>query len=136
LGCVNWGEVGGATALGAVTGGIGDLFKALKVANIAKSAGQLGREGEAAVRAAQNIGSKSAIEINGRTRIPDGLTDTILSEVKNVDKLSFTRQLRDYSDFSQQTGRSFDLYTRPGTQLSGPLQDAIDSGFINHLHIP
>ena len=108
------------------------------VVGVAKSAGQLGREGEAAVRNVYDIGEKptQSILMNGRGRLPDGLTKAALSEVKNVDRLSFTRQLGDYSDFAQQTGRSFDLYTRPSTKLSGPLQDAIDSGLINHLYIP
>lgn len=103
-----------------------------------KGAAELGREGESAVRAAYNIGGKpgAAILMNGRARIPDGLTADVLSEVKNVKSLSFTRQLRDYSDFAQQTGRRFDLYTRQNTKLSGPLQDAIDSGLINHRYIP
>ncbi|QDQ26688.1 hypothetical protein FNU76_10105 [Chitinimonas arctica] len=102
----------------------------------AKTAGQLGREGEAAVRAAYEIGDKAKLTINGRTRIPDGLTADALSEVKNVDRLSFTRQLRDYLDHAQSEGLRFDLYTRPNTTLSGPLQNAVDNGLINQLHIP
>jgi len=75
--------------------------------------------------------------MNGRARIPDGLRPgESLSEVKNVDRLSFTRQLRDYAEYARSEGLRFDLYTRPSTRLSRPLQDAIDSGTINHLHIP
>jgi hypothetical protein len=59
-----------------------------------------------------------------------------VSEVKNVANQSFTQQLRDYLDFAQQTGRSFDLYMRPTTNISGPLQDVMDSGLINRLDIP
>lgn len=105
---------------------------------LAKSAGQIGREGESAVRAVHDIGDKAKITINGRPRVPDGLNEAArtLSEVKNVDSLSFTRQLRDYADFAQGRGFQFNLYTRPNTQLSGPLKNAIDSGLINHLHIP
>ncbi|WP_374413575.1 putative toxin [Hydrogenophaga sp.] len=105
---------------------------------VQKSAAQLGQEGEKAVRAVYNIGEKpsSPILMNGRGRIPDGLSGEVVSEVKNVKKLSFTKQLRDYSDFAQQTGRRFDLYTRPSTEPSGPLQDAIDSGIINRINIP
>jgi len=108
------------------------------LAGAAKSAGALGREGEAAVRAAYNIGDKVKLSINGRVRIPDGLNtaERSLSEVKNVNSLSFTRRLRDYSDYAQSEGFRFDLYTRPDTKLSGPLLNAIDSGFINHLTIP
>lgn len=60
----------------------------------------------------------------------------MLSEVKNVSSLSFTRQLRDFADFAQQTGRQFDLYVRRSTRLSGPLKDAVQEGRINLLFIP
>ena len=128
----------GDAALAVGTGGESTAAKSA-LTGVAKSAGQLGREGEAAVRSAYDIGEKARIEIKpGQFRIPDGLnTDLkVLSEVKNVQSLSFTKQLRDYSDFARQNGLSFDLYTRPNTQLSGPLKDAIESGFINHLYIP
>jgi RHS repeat-associated protein len=95
-----------------------------------------GQAGEAAVRAAYNIGPKTAIDISGRTRIPDGLLPDVLSEVKNVGSLSYTQQLRDFTQFSLDKGLRFDLYVRSGAELSGPLQDAIDSGFINLLSIP
>ena len=92
---------------------------------------QLGAEGEMAVRAAYDIGEKSAVRIGGRLRVPDGLTEEVLSEVKNVKSLSYTRQLRDYADFAAQTGRRFDLYVRSSTRLSGPLRAARDAGLIN-----
>jgi hypothetical protein len=77
------------------------------------------------------------ISVNGRMRIPDGLIPgKSLSEVKNVDKLSLTSQLRDYLQHAESEGLQFDLYTRPDTQLSGPLQNAIDKGLINRLDIP
>lgn len=110
-----------------------------RVADGARSVGQIGREGEVAVRAAHDIGDKVRIEINpGQFRIPDGInTDLkVLSEVKNVKNLSFTKQLRDYSSFAQQNGLGFDLYVRPSTTLSGPLSNAIDSGLINQIFIP
>lgn len=91
---------------------------------------RLGRAGEDLVRAARDIGPKIRIWINGRGRIPDGLTNTVLTEVKNVQSLSLTRQLRDFLDFAQKTGRRFDLYVRAETRLSGPLQDAIEQGKI------
>lgn len=98
--------------------------EALEVAEVAKTASQLGKEGEAAVREVYDIGEKEAIDINGRTRIPDGLNDEALSEVKNTRTLSYTQQLRDYNEFAQQTGRRFDLYHRPGAfeSFSGPLK--------------
>jgi hypothetical protein len=81
-------------------------------------------------------GAKTAIQVGGRTRIPDALTRTTLTEVKNVKSLSFTRQLRDFHTYSQQNGLDFILYTRPNTTLSGPLQQAINNGSIIHRFIP
>ncbi len=95
-----------------------------------------GKAGEAAVRSSYAIGDKVRIAINGRTRIPDGMTHRVLSEVKNVKSLSFSRQLRDFSDFAQLTGKRFDLFVRPTTRLSGPLQDAVRNGLINLRFIP
>ena len=43
---------------------------------------------------------------------------------------------RHFAAYAQQTGRSFDLYVRPNTRLSGPLQDAIANGTINLKFIP
>ena len=105
---------------------------------VVKGAGQLGREGETAVRAVYDIGDKANITINGVKRIPDGinLKTEVLSEIKNVKNLSFTKQLRDYSTFAQQNGLGFDLYVRPGANLSGPLLNARDVGQINILEIP
>jgi RHS repeat-associated protein len=97
---------------------------------------RLGTAGEAAVRGAFNIGEKGRIAVNGRNRVPDGLTADVLSEVKNVESLSFTRQLRDYVDFAQSTRRQFDLYVRESTRLSGPLQQAVEEGLINLRFIP
>ena len=97
---------------------------------------RIGQAGEAAVRRVHDIGPKRPIDINGRRRIPDGITPQVLTEVKNVRRLSFTRQLRDFADFAEQTGRRFDLFVRRDTLLSGPLSDAIESGLINRRYIP
>lgn len=45
-------------------------------------------------------------------RIPDELTDTSLTEVKNVATLSYTNQLRDFYWYVSLTGRSFNLIVR------------------------
>jgi hypothetical protein len=93
--------------------------------------------GEDAVRGAYDIGRKIKVDVAGRKRIPDGLTPTTVSEVKNVGSLSYSQQLRDLAQYAQQTGRSFDLYVRPTTRLSGPLQRASGRGGpINLRFIP
>jgi hypothetical protein len=102
---------------------------------VEKMAGTLGKEGETVIRGAYEIGDKSKIFINGRVRFPDGINPIArtLSEVKNAAEQSFTRQLRDYLQYAKQEGLRFDLYTRPDTKISKPLQEVIDKGQINHI---
>ena len=71
--------------------------------------------------------------MKGRERIPDGINRIAgtLSEVKNVAKLSFTRQLHDYLDYAVEEGLQFNLYVRKNTKLSRPLQEAVNQGLIN-----
>jgi RHS repeat-associated protein len=121
---------------GEIVGPFVGAIRGFRFAGGLANANRLGLAGEAAVRGAYDIGPMASFRIEGRLRFPDGLTRTTLSEVKNVGNLSFTRQLRDYSAFSLQTGRSFDLYVRPSTRFSGPLSDAFQNGAINHLLIP
>ncbi|MDR1199320.1 MAG: hypothetical protein LBK94_10000 [Prevotellaceae bacterium] len=124
------------TPIGEGVGLIGNLIRT-GAKFLAKEGTALARElGVAGERAVGITGSKTAIKVAGRTRIPDALTRTTLIEVKNVKSLSFTSQLRDFSVFSQQTGREFMLYTRPNTILSTPLRQAIDNGLIIRRFIP
>lgn len=88
------------------------------------------------MRGAYKIGPKIKVDVAGTKRIPDGLTPSTLSEVKNVGSLSYTRQLRDFEQYARQTGRTFDLYVRPGARLSGPLLNARAAGRINIREIP
>ena len=113
----------------------GSAIESAAEAKLTDIARALGAEGEAAVG---DIGPKVRINIPGtdRYRIPDGLTNATLSEVKNVRSLSYTQQLRDFAAFSQANGRQFDLYVRPSTQLSGPLLQARDAGIIIIKYIP
>jgi RHS repeat-associated protein len=119
-------------------GDVVDLARgALLAANEVASAVNIGRAGEDAVRAFYDIGSKEAINIGGgATRVADGLTGSVLSEVKNVQSLSFTQQLQDFAAYTNVNKLRFDLWIRSDTKLSGPLQDAISSGKINPRIIP
>jgi RHS repeat-associated protein len=96
----------------------------------------VGRAGEAAVQAAYAIGPKVPISVSGRTRIPDGLTEEVLSEVKNVAALSYTSQLRDFAAYASQTGLDFHLYVRPSTVLTRELLAEVNSGSIVLRFIP
>ena len=101
-----------------------------------KTPGQLGLQGE---RAVGTIGPKTRIpSLSGTAnyRIPDQLTKTTLTEVKNVKSLSLTRQINDFHLYSVEKQLQFELYIRPTTTISGPLQNLVDKGFINLYHIP
>ena len=67
---------------------------------------------------------KQPIQVNGRIRIPDGLTDSTLIEVKNVKYISNTCQLRDFATYAKNTGRTMDLYVRPTTKIAKTVIDA------------
>jgi len=54
-------------------------------------------------------------------RIPDRVTELTLEEVKNVVKLSRTRQLVDYLEYCKQTRRTLVLWVRPTTKIAKPL---------------
>jgi hypothetical protein len=102
---------------------------------------QLGAEGEQAVGI---TGPKVGIRIPGsnQLRFPDALTNTTLTEVKNVASQGLTQQLRDYLAFSESEGLDLDLYVRGSlspkgpTYLTQPLADAVQAGRINLKFIP
>lgn len=56
-----------------------------------------------------DIGDKVRIFVNGKVRIPDGLTPETLNEVKNVAYQSFGSQLVDFASYAQNAGLGFDL---------------------------
>ncbi len=78
-----------------------------------------------------NPKAKTPIYVNGRTRIPDALTPSTLTEVKNVKYISNTSQLRDFATYATNTGRTMELYVRPTTKVA---KSVIDAGWnINYL---
>jgi hypothetical protein len=92
---------------------------------------RVGQQGLDALGVTQNT-TRIALP-GGGYRVPDILDEAagVIGEVKNVQSLSYTSQLRDYVSYAQVNQLQFDLYVRGSTQLSGPLQQAIDDGFIN-----
>jgi len=106
---------------GIVTLGIGARAAAGGIAG-ARALGAAGEAASGLIKNTQRIPSATG---TAAFRVPDGLSATTLSEVKNVSRLSLTNQLRDFSAYANGTGRSFDLYVRSNTQLSGPLQQFI-----------
>ncbi|MDE3181941.1 MAG: hypothetical protein KGM16_00870, partial [Bacteroidota bacterium] len=123
------GKVGEISKIAEVSEDVG------KITSVTDKARALGKAGEDAVGI---TGSKTAINVGGRTRIPDRLTSNFLEEVKNVKYQSFTRQLRDFYQYSQDNGLQMILHTRSGTNttFSKPLQQLIDNGSIIRQPIP
>lgn len=96
----------------------------------------LGAEGEEAVGI---VGAKTRIpSLTGTAtyRIPDRLTALTLEEVKNVQRLGLTNQIKDFNLFSQQTGRQFIIYTRSNTTYTAPMQNLINQGQVVLKNIP
>jgi RHS repeat-associated protein len=114
---------------------VGARFGVTRMAPIlAKSAGQLGREGEALASGITGAGKNTeSWVVNGRLRTPDQvLSQNIVTrnpahivEVKNVKYQSLTRQLRDYRDLVGPGGR-VDIALPPGARVSRSLQKAFD----------
>lgn len=86
---------------------------------------EVGRAGE---RAAGMPETKKRVywpEGSGKYIVPDNVTELTVEEVKNVLRLSKTRQLEKYFDYAQATKRTFTLWVRPYTRLSGRLEKFI-----------
>ena len=123
-GACNGFMLGSLSALG------GAAFKYAKVHSATTgSPNSMGKAGERMAGIDQS--AKEPIQINGRTRIPDAMTDTTLIEVKNVKYISNTQQLRDFAAFANAAGRSLELWVRPTTRIA---KTVIDAGWhINYL---
>ena len=132
-----WEGVGKAALKGAVTGVAfgaagkivgkvaGKTISAIKTAKYTTgSPNKVGKIGEQISGIVKNT---EKYLVNGRTRIPDGVTPKYIQEVKNVKRLSYTSQIRDSIQLANDTGRRLQLFVRPNTYLSGPLRDAIST---------
>ena len=124
----------GAKVLGKMAKNLSNKWKMKKVR-------RLGNQGEAAFGIGPNAkkGIKSLTDTSeSGWRFPDNI-DTkkrILTEVKNRKKLDFDEQLQDYLYWCLDKGYTFKLVVRKTTKLSGPLQKAIDSGYIVLEYLP
>ena len=100
------------------------------VHNGCKDSYQTGRDGEIASGINKNTEHIESINGTAKYRIPDGLDkdNKILSEVKNVKKQSYTKQIKDFVDYSKKYDYQFELYVRKSTKLTGPLQEQVNLG--------
>jgi hypothetical protein len=120
--------IGGAAASkaeGAVAGAAPKTFSPQAVQ-------RAGKEGEEAAGILKNTQRIESLTGTAKYRVPDELTKVGLREIKNVLKLSNTKQLQDYLLYARKTGRKFILETRPNTIISGPLQKLINAGSFEH----
>lgn len=61
--------------------------------------------GQAGERMAGIVKNNNQYNVNGRWRIPDGITKRFVQEVKNVKRLSLTSQLRDSLQLANDMGK-------------------------------
>ena len=103
---------------------------------------QIGKQGEETAKMFGLQKNTKWFKIFGRTRIPDGVVyDDVgniirIQEVKNVAKLTYTRQLKDFVAIADREGVPFELFVRKGTDgvrgttLSKILEKLKDAGKI------
>jgi hypothetical protein len=123
------------TVLNATGGDPSDEISAItQVANesgpvLARTIGQAGEKMSGILPNIQRINSLTR---TAQYRIPDQLlrSQKLISEVKNVAKLSLTNQIKDYVAFAQKEGYTFELWVRETTKISQPLQKTIKNGQI------
>lgn len=116
----------------------GATHAARGVAQRTALARQLGNAGEAAAGIVKNTQRIPSASGTARYRIPDILDHSarVIGDVKNVGRQSYTAQLRDFAAYASQNGYTFELWVRPTTRLSGPLQQAVSQGDLVLRFIP
>jgi hypothetical protein len=97
---------------------------------------RVGQAGEHAAGITKNTRHIDSLSGTRAYRVPDELTATTLTEVKNVARVDFTAQIRDSLHWSIANGRQFILKVRKDTVLSQPLLDAVEAGWIKLEFLP
>ena len=97
-----------------------------------------GKAGEAAVNAIKNTERLDSVLGTANYRVPDILdkNNQVLGEIKNVNSLSYTTQLRDYYAIAEKINYKFQLTIRQNTKLSTSLQNIVKSGNITLRYLP
>ena len=108
------------TAAGMAVAGGGLIVAA--VSNGGSKPTKVGRDGER--QAGINSSKKTQIVINNRSRIPDRLTSSVLTEVKNVKYLANILQLRDYAAYAKQEKLDLELIVRKSTKVLSTVKNA------------
>jgi hypothetical protein len=87
---------------------------------------RVGQQGLDALGITQNTTRIPSMTGTAAYRVPDALSDVVLTEVKNVSRLGLTPQIQDFMYYATQTGRRFDLYVRQGTVLTRELEGVVN----------
>jgi hypothetical protein len=87
----------------------------------------LGKAGEARAGIKKNT---AAVTVNGKSRIPDGVTKTYIIEVKNVKYQHLSRQILDEMEYAKSRHKKLKLIVDTNTKLSSSLKILHDNGKI------
>jgi hypothetical protein len=124
---------------GAINTTLKNVIEAAKSADYAGTAfgssNAMGNAGMEASGVEPNTSRIPSLSNTAYYRVPDGLNETTISEVKNVAYQAYTNQIKDYLLYSKDKRLTFELWTRPDTILSRPLQNLIDKSEIVQKYI-
>ncbi len=139
-GKVNGWRVLSGIAIGGVLGYIGGAFfgaSGIKGGTLASKIKMskvrwIGKIGEQMSKWPKNTVRIDSSTRSAKYRIPDYLNfdKKVLGEVKNVKRLSFTKQIEDFMLYSEKNGLTFIIKVRKTTQFSPKLKTLIDAGRI------
>ncbi|MFO0969473.1 MAG: RHS repeat-associated core domain-containing protein [Gemmataceae bacterium] len=121
-------QVAVSVILSAVTNGL-PLPQRMRMANVRR----VGRAGEAAAGIVRNTQRIPSVTGTARFRVPDGLTATTLTEVKNVAELDFSSQIADFLYHSMVNNLDYVIIVRHSTRLSPPLLRLEQAGWVTIL---
>ena len=138
-----WWVLGGAV-IGGVLGYFGGAFfgaSGIKAGTLASKISMsrvrwVGKIGEKLSRLPKNTKRIESLSKSAKYRIPDYLdkANKIIGDVKNVKKLSYTNQLKDFMLYAEKYGYTYVIKIRKTTQLSSTLKSLVDAGRIVLLY--
>ena len=97
----------------------------------------LGKIGEKLSKLPKNKKHIDSLTKTAKYRIPDYLDEAnkIIGDVKNVKRLSYTNQLKDFMMYAEKYGYTYVLKIRKTTELSSTLKKLVDAGKIAILYL-
>ena len=139
-----WWVLGGAI-VGGVLGYFGGAFfgaSGIKAGTLASKISMskvrwLGKIGEKMAKWPKNTTRIKSFTGSAKYRIPDYLNkaNKVIGDVKNVKKLSYTKQLQDFMLYAEKYGYTYIIKVRQSTQFSSTIKNLIDAGKIIIMYI-